>query len=226
MVSSTRSDVAREWSWQWTGWASWRITPAILVTAAMAVTVDMVSAWSGRPAWYVGRVLVSPALPLCVLLVALLGWECVGASRRMLLAWREWASHGADRESERGLRIGREFRADPCQRAGPDSPSARLERALERIELVRRVPSTRRRIVVPRLEIAGRQRHLLRATTLCASGSQRALGERHFRVQLRQDRLEHVLGADLRRPSAARLLDGAHDDRAGPLGEPLEHCDS
>jgi hypothetical protein len=94
MVSSTRSDVARGWSWQWTGWASWRITPAILVAAAMAVTVDMVSAWSGRPAWYVGRVLVSPALPIAVLLVALVGWECVGASRRMLLAWREYLVGG------------------------------------------------------------------------------------------------------------------------------------
>src|SRR5436189_937500 len=94
MVSSTRSDVARGWSWQWTGWASWRVTPTILVTAALAVVVDMVSAWSGRPAWYLGRVLVSPALPAAVLLVGLVGWECVGASRRMLVAWREFVVGG------------------------------------------------------------------------------------------------------------------------------------
>jgi len=94
MVSSTRSDVARGWSWQWTGWASWRVTPTILVTAAVAVVVDMVSAWTGRPEWYLGRVLVSPALPAAVLLVGLVGWECVGASRRMLLAWREYVVGG------------------------------------------------------------------------------------------------------------------------------------
>jgi len=94
MVSSTRSDVAHEWSWQWTGWASWRVTPTILAAAAVAVVVDMVSAWTARPAWYLGRVLVSPALPAAVLLVALVGWECVGASRRMVLAWREYVVGG------------------------------------------------------------------------------------------------------------------------------------
>jgi CAAX prenyl protease-like protein len=94
MTSSTRSDVAREWSWQWMGWASWRVTPTILVTAAFAVVVDMVSAWTGRPEWYLGRVLVSPALPAAVLLVGLVGWECVGASRRMVLAWREYVVGG------------------------------------------------------------------------------------------------------------------------------------
>jgi len=87
-------DVARGWSWQWTGWASWRVTPAILVTAVVAVVIDMVSAWSGRPEWYLGRVLVSPALPAAVLLVALVGWECVGGSRRMVLAWREFVVGG------------------------------------------------------------------------------------------------------------------------------------
>jgi hypothetical protein len=61
----------------------------------VALVLDMVSAWSGRPAWYVGRVLVSPALPVAALLVWLVGWETVGASRRMVSAWREYLVGGS-----------------------------------------------------------------------------------------------------------------------------------
>jgi hypothetical protein len=78
------------WAWRWTGWASWPISPAVLWVCALAVAVDVVTSWLGQPEWYLGRVLVSPALLLCAVLVALIGPRHLGFSRRSLAAWREF----------------------------------------------------------------------------------------------------------------------------------------
>lgn len=80
----------RAWSWQWTGWASWPVSPSILALAVVVVALDVASAWTSWPSWYLGRVLVSPALPVAALLVARVGWARVGGSRAMLSAWREF----------------------------------------------------------------------------------------------------------------------------------------
>jgi Type II CAAX prenyl endopeptidase Rce1-like len=81
---------AGAWSWRWVRWASWPVTPQALVVAGAAVAVDVVSAWFGEPAWYLGRILISPALPLAVALVVLVGPRRIGCSRRSLAAWREF----------------------------------------------------------------------------------------------------------------------------------------
>jgi hypothetical protein len=81
---------ASGWAWRWTGWASWPITPAVLWVCAAAVLVDVAASWSGEPEWYLGRVSMSPALPLGVLLVALIGPRNLGWSRRSFAAWREF----------------------------------------------------------------------------------------------------------------------------------------
>ena len=81
---------ARAWSWQWVGWASWPVTPLVLSVAASAVVIDVVSAWAGEPEWYLGRILISPALPLALVLVLLMGPRRVGCSREALGAWREF----------------------------------------------------------------------------------------------------------------------------------------
>ena len=78
------------WAWQWTAWASWPVSPAVLVTAGLALVVDVGSAWLGKPEWYLGRVLVSPALPIALVLVALVGPRRLGLSRTALIAWREF----------------------------------------------------------------------------------------------------------------------------------------
>jgi hypothetical protein len=78
------------WSWQWVGWASWRVTPLALVVAALAVGGDVVSAWLGRPEWYLGRILISPVLPLVLLLVLVVGPGRLGGSPSRLRAWREF----------------------------------------------------------------------------------------------------------------------------------------
>ena len=78
------------WAWRWVGWASWRVTPLVLVVAAAAVVGDVVTAWLGQPEWYLGRILVSPVLPLAFVLVLLVGPGRLGCSRAALVAWREF----------------------------------------------------------------------------------------------------------------------------------------
>ena len=78
------------WAWRWTGWASWPISPAVLWVCAVAVVVDVGTSWWGHPEWYLGRVSMSPALPLGVLLVALVGPRNLGFSKRSFAAWREF----------------------------------------------------------------------------------------------------------------------------------------
>ena len=57
---------ASGWAWRWIGWASWPISPAVLWVCAAAVVVDVGTSWWGEPEWYLGRVSLSPALPLGV----------------------------------------------------------------------------------------------------------------------------------------------------------------
>ena len=67
----------------------------MLWVCATAVVVDVATSWWGQPEWYLGRVSMSPALPLGVVLVALIGPRNLGFSRRNLLAWREFLLLGA-----------------------------------------------------------------------------------------------------------------------------------
>jgi hypothetical protein len=82
------------WAWRWTGWASWPLSPAVLWLCAVAVVVDVVTSWLGQPEWYLGRILMSPALVLCAVLVVLIGPRNLGFSRRSLAAWREFLMLG------------------------------------------------------------------------------------------------------------------------------------
>jgi hypothetical protein len=85
---------ATGWAWRWVGWASWSISPAVLWVCAAAVVTDVVTSWWGEPEWYLGRISMSPALPLGLVLVALIGARNLGFSRRSLLAWREFLMLG------------------------------------------------------------------------------------------------------------------------------------
>jgi hypothetical protein len=78
------------WAWRWTRWASLPISPAVLWVCALAVGLDVGTAWWGEPAWYLGRISMSPALPLAVVLVVLIGPRHLGFSRTSLRAWREF----------------------------------------------------------------------------------------------------------------------------------------
>jgi hypothetical protein len=85
---------ATGWAWRWVGWASWPISPAVLWVCAATVLVDVTSSWLGEPEWYLGRISMSPALPLGALLIALIGPRHLGCSRQNLRAWREFLMLG------------------------------------------------------------------------------------------------------------------------------------
>jgi hypothetical protein len=85
---------ATGWNWRWVGWASWPVSGAVLWVCGLAVVVDVGSSWWGPPHWYLGEVSMSPALPLGVLLVALMRPDRLGFSRAALRAWREFLMLG------------------------------------------------------------------------------------------------------------------------------------
>jgi hypothetical protein len=87
-----RADQLRStgWAWRWAGWASWPLSPLVLWVCAFAIVIDVGTSWWGEPEWYLGRVSMSPALPLGALLLVLIGPQHLGFSRRSLRAWREF----------------------------------------------------------------------------------------------------------------------------------------
>jgi len=94
MSTRRATPTATTWSWQWRGWASWPVSPLVLACAALGVVIDVVSAWLAEPDWYLGRILLSPALPVALLLIAAIGPRRVGFSRAALHAWRELLAVG------------------------------------------------------------------------------------------------------------------------------------
>ncbi|MEX2269408.1 MAG: CPBP family intramembrane glutamic endopeptidase [Acidimicrobiia bacterium] len=88
----TRGVVApgRRSRWEWTRWTRWPFTPAVMAVATIAVTVDAVTAWAGVSLGSLGRVPVSPALPLGLLLACMIGLNRLGFDRTNRRAWREF----------------------------------------------------------------------------------------------------------------------------------------
>src|SRR5262245_52904545 len=76
--------------WRWCRWTRLPLTPTILVVAAITIVVDVGTAWSGISMGHLGRVSLSPALPIGVLLAFLVGLRRLGLDRANLFAWREF----------------------------------------------------------------------------------------------------------------------------------------
>jgi membrane protease YdiL (CAAX protease family) len=76
--------------WVWVRWTRWPFTPLVIVVATLAVTVDAVTAWAGVSLGSLGRVPVSPALPLGLLLACMIGLNRLGLDRTNRRAWREF----------------------------------------------------------------------------------------------------------------------------------------
>ena len=79
------------WELRWQGWANWPLSPLLLVAAALAVALDVATAWTGVSLGSVGGIAVSPALPLVALVAVGIGVGRLGAARRVVVAWREVA---------------------------------------------------------------------------------------------------------------------------------------
>jgi membrane protease YdiL (CAAX protease family) len=76
--------------WRWCRWTRLPLTPTILVLAALTVVVDVGTAWTHHSMGYLGRVPMSPALPLGVVLAVVVGLRRLGLDRANLMAWREF----------------------------------------------------------------------------------------------------------------------------------------
>jgi membrane protease YdiL (CAAX protease family) len=66
------------------------VTTLVLVVAATTVAVDVLTAWADVSLGHLGRVPVSPAVPLGVVLAGLIGLRRVGLDDANLRAWREF----------------------------------------------------------------------------------------------------------------------------------------
>jgi membrane protease YdiL (CAAX protease family) len=76
--------------WRWCRWTRLPLTPTILVVAALTIVVDVATAWAGISMGHLGRVPISPALPMGALLAVVVGLRRLGLDRANLVAWREF----------------------------------------------------------------------------------------------------------------------------------------
>jgi membrane protease YdiL (CAAX protease family) len=76
--------------WRWCRWTRWPLTVAIILVAALTVAFDVVTAWAGFNLGYLGRVPVSPTIPLEIVLALMVGLRRLGLDRANLAAWREF----------------------------------------------------------------------------------------------------------------------------------------
>lgn len=88
------SDIAQRaagrWSWRWRSWTRWPLSGPIVLLALVTVVVDVATAWFDVSAGTLGRVPVTPALPLGVALALAVGLRRLGVDPANRRAWREF----------------------------------------------------------------------------------------------------------------------------------------
>ena len=89
-ADAPRHGLGRGGSWRWIRWTRWPLTGWIVACALATVLVDVLTAWLNIDMGTMGRVPLSPALPLGLLLAALVGFRRLGADRSNGYAWREF----------------------------------------------------------------------------------------------------------------------------------------
>jgi hypothetical protein len=78
------------WHWRWRSWTRWPLSLPIVALAFMTVVVDIATAWANISLGTLGRVPVTPALPLGILLALLVGLRRLGLDPANRWAWREF----------------------------------------------------------------------------------------------------------------------------------------
>jgi hypothetical protein len=78
------------WSWRWRSWTRWPLSLPIVGLALLTVVVDVGTAWANISIGSLGRVPISPALPLGILLAVLVGLRRLGLDPANRRAWREF----------------------------------------------------------------------------------------------------------------------------------------
>lgn len=81
---------AERWSWRWRSWTRWPLTLPLVLLALVTVIVDIATAWLDVSLGSLGRVPISPALPLGILLALAVGLRRLGLDPANRWAWREF----------------------------------------------------------------------------------------------------------------------------------------
>lgn len=86
-----RATRGARWTLRWRGWADWSLTRTTVALAALAVGIDVATAWAGVSLGALGRIPISPALPLALVVLARLRPGRAGRFRVGVRAWREFS---------------------------------------------------------------------------------------------------------------------------------------
>ncbi|MBM3660379.1 MAG: CPBP family intramembrane metalloprotease [Actinobacteria bacterium] len=78
------------WNWRWRSWTRWPLSWPIVLVALLTVVVDVATAWMDVSLGTMGRVPMSPALPLGVVLACMVGLRRLGLDPANRRAWREF----------------------------------------------------------------------------------------------------------------------------------------
>ena len=81
---------ADRWSWRWRSWTRWPLTLPIVLLALVTVVIDVATAWMNISMGALGRVPMSPALPLGVALAYFVGFRRLGLDSANRRAWAEF----------------------------------------------------------------------------------------------------------------------------------------
>lgn len=88
--SESADRAGERWSWRWRSWTRWPLSLPIVGLALVTVVVDVFTAWANISIGSLGRVPISPALPLGILLAVLVGLRRLGLDPANRRAWREF----------------------------------------------------------------------------------------------------------------------------------------
>ncbi len=80
--------------WVWVRWTRWHLTLLIVAVAALVIALDVMTAWQDVNLGHLGRVGMSPALPVGIVLACMVGLRRLGLDRANLMAWREFLGIG------------------------------------------------------------------------------------------------------------------------------------
>ena len=78
------------WSWRWRSWTRWPLNLPIVLLALVTVVIDVTTAWTNISLGSLGRVPMSPALPLGIALAAFVGFRRLGLDPANRRAWAEF----------------------------------------------------------------------------------------------------------------------------------------
>jgi membrane protease YdiL (CAAX protease family) len=82
--------LAERRSWRWRSWTRWPLSFGLCLLAALTVVIDVATAWLDISMGHLGRVPISPALPLGLVLAWVVGPRRLGLDAANRKAWREF----------------------------------------------------------------------------------------------------------------------------------------